>query len=265
MPPLAAPPPFAAPPSGPPLAPNWAFFLDIDGTLLDIEGHPDDVRIERPELDLVAGLHRATGGALALVSGRPLAGIDALFHPLKLPIAGQHGAERRDARGKRHRHRFQVEALRRAAAPVRKFVARNEGLVFEDKGASVALHYRLAPQLEAEARSVVEDALRSAGGAIEMQVGKMVLELKPAGVDKGSAIGEFMREAPFAGRVPVFLGDDVTDEFGFRTINGLGGHSVKIGEGETAAHWRLAGPAAAKAWLAEWMERFARPQATKIA
>src|SRR6185369_14794207 len=188
----------------PPFAANWAFFLDIDGTLLDIEGHPDDVRIERPEADLVAGLHRVTGGALALVSGRPLAGIDALFHPLKLPIAGQHGAERRDARGKRHRHRFPVEALHRAAAPVRKFVARSEGLIFEDKGASVALHYRLAPQLEAAARSAV--------GALEIQRGKMVYELKPAGVDKGNAIAEFMSEAPFAGRLPVFLGDDVTDE-----------------------------------------------------
>jgi trehalose 6-phosphate phosphatase len=212
----------------PPFAANWAFFLDIDGTLLDIEGHPDDVRIERPEADLVAGLQRATGGAVALVSGRPLAGIDMLFHPLKLPIAGQHGAERRDARGKRHRHRFPVEALHRAAAPVRKFVARNEGLIFEDKGASVALHYRLAPQLEAAARSVVEEAARSAGA-------------------------EFMSEAPFAGRLPVFLGDDVTDETGFVAVNRLGGHSVKIGEGESAARWRLADPAAAKSWLGAWM------------
>ena len=237
----------------PPFAANWAFFLDIDGTLLDIEGHPDDVRIERPEADLVAGLQRATGGAVALVSGRPLAGIDMLFHPLKLPLAGQHGAERRDARGKRHRHRFAVEALHRAAAPVRKFVARNEGLIFEDKGASVALHYRLAPQLEAAARAVVEEAARSAGGGLEIQRGKMVYELKPAGVDKGSAIAEFMSEAPFAGRLPVFLGDDVTDETGFLAVNRLGGHSVKIGEGATAARWRLADPAAAKAWLGAWL------------
>jgi len=249
----------------PPYIPNPAFLLDIDGTLLDIEGHPDDVRIGRAELELVSGLHRATGGALALVSGRPLAGIDVLFHPLKLPIAGQHGAERRDARGRRHRHRFPVETLHQAAAPVRKFVARNEGLVFEDKGASVALHYRLAPHLEAAARSIIEDAARSAGGALEVQVGKMVYELKPAGVDKGSAIGEFMREEPFAGRTPVFLGDDVTDEFGFQVVNRLGGHSVKIGQGETAARWRLAGPVAAKAWLGAWMGEFGRAKVTKIA
>jgi trehalose 6-phosphate phosphatase len=254
-----------APDAAPPFAPNPAFFLDIDGTLLDIEGHPDDVHIGRAELELVSGLHRSTGGALALVSGRPLAGIDGLFHPLRLPIAGQHGAERRDANGKRHRHRFPVEALHKAAAPVRKFVARNEGLVFEDKGASVALHYRLAPQLEAAARAGVEEAAKSANGSLEIQVGKMVFELKPAGVDKGSAIDEFMRDAPFAGRIPVFLGDDVTDEFGFRVVNRLGGHAVKIGAGATHARWRLADPAAAKAWLGAWLDQFGRAKASKIA
>jgi trehalose 6-phosphate phosphatase len=249
----------------PPYAANWAFFLDIDGTLLDIEGHPDHVRIGRAELDLVDGLHCATGGALALVSGRPLAGIDVLFHPLKLPIAGQHGAERRDGDGRRHRHQFPVEALHRAATPVRKFVARNEGLIYEDKGASVALHYRLAPQLEAAARKVVENAVKSAGGAVEMQVGKMVFELKPAGCDKGKAIEEFMSDPPFVGRTPVFLGDDVTDEFGFRVVNRLNGHSIKIGAGATDARWRLANPAATKAWLGAWMDRFGRKKVAKIA
>jgi trehalose 6-phosphate phosphatase len=249
----------------PPYAADWAFFLDIDGTLLDIEGHPDDVRIGRAELDLVGGLHRATDGALALVSGRPLMGIDLLFDPLKLPIAGQHGAERRDARGRRHRHRFAVEALHRAAAPVRRFVARNEGLIFEDKGASAALHYRLAPQLEAAARAVVEEAVRSSAGALELQLGKMVFELKPMGVDKGRAIEQFMQEAPFAGRVPVFLGDDVTDEFGFRVVNRLQGHSIKVGPGPTGARWRLDNPAAAKAWLGAWMDKFGRTKVSKTA
>jgi trehalose 6-phosphate phosphatase len=242
----------------PPYAANWAFFLDIDGTLLDIEGHPDEVRIGRAELDLVAGLHRATDGALALISGRPLAGIDLLFHPLKLPCAGQHGAERRDAAGKRHRHQFPVETLRRAAVPVRKFAARHEGLIYEDKGASVALHYRLAPQLEAAARVVVEDAATSAGGVLEVQVGKKVFELKPTGCDKGSAIEEFMAAAPFVGRTPVFLGDDVTDEYGFRVVNRLNGHSIKIGAGASDARWRLTHPAAAKAWLAAWLDKFGR-------
>jgi trehalose 6-phosphate phosphatase len=249
----------------PPYAANWAFFLDIDGTLLDIEGHPDHVRIGRAELDLVDGLHRATHGALALVSGRPLAGIDVLFYPLKLPIAGQHGAERRDGDGRRHRHQFAVEALHRAATPVRKFVARNEGLIFEDKGASVALHYRLAPQLAAAARAIVENAVKGAGGAVEMQVGKMVFELKPAGCDKGKAIEQFMADAAFSGRTPVFLGDDVTDEFGFRVVNRLKGHSIKVGSGATDARWRLANPAAAKAWLGAWIDQCGRANLAKTA
>jgi trehalose 6-phosphate phosphatase len=158
-----------------------------------------------------------------------------------------------------------VEALQRAAIPVRKFAARNEGLVFEDKGASVALHYRLAPQLAAAARSIVETAAKSANGAVEMQVGKMVFELKPAGCDKGGAIEEFMSEAPFAGRTPVFLGDDVTDEFGFRVVNRLNGHSIKVGEGATDARWRLANPAAAKSWLAAWIDKFGRAKLSRTA
>ena len=251
--------------AAPPFAPDPAFFLDIDGTLLEIEGHPDEVRIGRAELDLVGALHRATSGALALISGRPLAGLDVLFHPLRLPSAGQHGAERRDARGKRHRHQFPVDSLQRAAAPVRRFVAKHEGLVFEDKGASAALHYRLAPHLEAAARSVVEAAVKEAGGALELQVGKMVFEMKPAGVDKGKAIEAFMREAPFAGRVPVFLGDDVTDEYGFRVVNRINGHSIKVGPGPTDARYRVDNPAAAKAWLAAWMDKFGRSKVTKIA
>ena len=249
----------------PPFARNWAFFLDIDGTLLEIEGHPDDVRIGRAELDLVSALQRGTGGALALISGRPLAGIDVLFHPLKLPIAGQHGAERRDAKGKRHRHRFPAETLQRAAVPLREFAARNEGLLFEDKGASVALHYRLAPELAAAAEAVVRAAAESTRGAAEVQVGKMVFELKPAGCDKGKAIEQFMAEAPFKGRMPVFLGDDVTDEYGFRVINQLGGHSIKVGTGTTDARWRVDNPSAAKAWLAAWIDQWGQNNISRIA
>ena len=238
----------------PPFRADWAFFLDIDGTLLDIEQHPEAVHVAPRELELVSALHRAAGGAVALVSGRPLAGIDVLFQPLKLPIAGQHGAERRDSRGERHRHRFPVQVLRRAADPVREFAAANQGLIFEDKGASVALHYRLAPQLAAAAEAVVREAAQSAGDALQMQRGKMVFELKPAGCDKGAAIEQFMREAPFAGRTPVFLGDDVTDEYGFRVVDRLNGYSVKVGEGATGARWRLAGPEQARAWLGDWLK-----------
>ena len=234
---------------------NWAFFLDLDGTLLEIAETPEEVDPGQDEILLLGKLQRSTGGATALISGRSLARIDELFAPLVLAVAGQHGAERRDAQGKRHRHRFPVQALRPAAGGIRSFAERHRGLVFEDKGASVALHYRKAPELAAAANAAVREAAAPLGDAVEVQGGKMVVELKPAGCDKGGAIERFMQEPPFAGRIPVFLGDDVTDEYGFRVVNRLGGHSVKIAEGPSAARWRLESPAAARAWLRAWLEK----------
>ena len=238
----------------PPFGRHWAFFLDLDGTLLEIAETPDAVDPGEQEIILLGRLKNACGGAVALISGRSLARIDQLLSPLVLAAAGQHGAERRDAQGRRHRHRFPVASLKPAASGIRSFAARHRGLVFEDKGASVALHYRLAPQLEAAAQRVVREAAEPLGDAVEVQGGKMVVELKPAGCDKGSAIESFMQEPPFVGCVPVILGDDVTDEYGFRVVNRLGGHSVMVGEGPSAARWRLQDPAAARAWLGEWLE-----------
>ena len=238
----------------PPFARNWAFFLDLDGTLLEIAETPDAVGIGPEEKVLMERLVAGAGGAVAVISGRALARIDQIMAPLVLPAAGQHGAERRDAQGVRHRHRFPANVLRPVAVGIRSFAAQHQGLVFEDKGASVALHYRKAPQLARAAQAAMRDAAGPLGEAVEVQDGKMVVELKPAGCDKGKAIAEFMREAPFAGRVPVFLGDDVTDEFGFRVVNAMGGHTVKVGAGDTVARWRVDDPAAARAWLAAWLE-----------
>ena len=238
----------------PPFQPGWALFLDVDGTLLDIAERPDEVETHKVDCALIEGLQHAADRALALISGRSLAQLDALFAPLTLPAAGQHGFERRDVHGERHRRRFPVDKLRPAKEALRDFAGRHPGLVMEDKGASVALHYRLAPRLEQPALEAVREAAAPLGNAVQIQAGKMVWELKPAGADKGSAIEEFMREAPFAGRTPVFLGDDVTDEYGFRVVNRLGGHSIKVGPGETAARWRLANPDAARAWLRAWLE-----------
>jgi len=237
----------------PPYAARWAFFLDIDGTLLDIAETPGAVEPGVRELVLIEDLASAAGGALALVSGRTLPSIDRLFAPLKLPAAGQHGFERRGADGRRRRHRFPAERLRPVAAELRAFTAAHEGVLLEDKGASLALHYRQAPQLGATAREAMREAAEPLGDLVEIQAGKMVWELKPAGADKGMAIAEFMAEAPFAGRVPVFLGDDVTDEQGFRVVAAAGGHAVKVGEGESVAHWRVPDPAAARDWLRGWV------------
>jgi trehalose 6-phosphate phosphatase len=239
----------------PPFECNSALFLDFDGTLIDIAGTPESAKATPTEIALLAGLQRAANGALALISGRSIARMDELFAPLVLPAAGQHGAERRDAQGRRHRFRISAQALRPVAGGIRSFADRHRGLVFEDKGASFALHYRLAPELATAAYEAVREAAQPLGDAVEVQGGKMVVELKPAGCDKGRAIETFMQELPFAGRVPVFLGDDLTDEYGFRVVNRLGGHSVKVGEGESAARWRLENPAATRAWLAGWLEK----------
>src|SRR5204863_5210535 len=167
---------------------DLALFLDIDGTLLEIAPTPQSVHTGRADATLIAALYEKTGGALALVSGRSIATIDELFAPLKLPAAGQHGVERRDARGRVHQPRFSSDLLGRAADTIRAFAERHSGLVFENKGYSMALHYRLAPHLAGAAHAVVREAARALGEGVEVQRGKMVAELKPAGHDKGRAI-----------------------------------------------------------------------------
>jgi len=242
----------------PPFAAGWAFFLDVDGTLLDHADHPGAVRVG-PELRiLLEGLSAAAGGALALISGRSVEDIDRLFAPLRPATAGQHGTERRSAGGAIHRHAPPLERLARAAAGLVRLTAAHEGLVFENKGMTLALHYRQAPQLHALAEGEMRRLAAALAGEFELQAGKFVFELKPSGKDKGSAIAEFMAEAPFAGRVPVFLGDDLTDEYGFAVVNGAGGHSIKVGPGESGARWRLADAAAVRHWLAAYIEQCAR-------
>jgi trehalose 6-phosphate phosphatase len=237
---------------------DWAYFLDVDGTLLEHAETPDAVRVDADTRALLAALRGHAGGALALISGRAVADIDALFAPLRLPVAGQHGVERRDAAGAIHRHSFPQAPLRAAAAGLAAFARAHEGVLLEDKGHALALHYRLAPRHAQAARAAIEVAARELGESFEIQAGKMVLELKPGGRDKGTAIEEFMAEPPFRGRRPVFVGDDLTDEFGFGVVNRMGGVSVKVGEGRSAARWRLADAAAVRAWLGECAAHLAR-------
>jgi trehalose 6-phosphate phosphatase len=233
-----------------PKAPDtWAFFLDVDGTLLEHVERPDAVRADPAVMQLLAGLRAAAGGALALISGRSVADIDAIFAPLRLPASGLHGIERRDALGKLHSHLIPETPLRHAANRLAEF-ARRSGLHFEDKGLALALHYRQAPELEQDARGIAAAVAAELGEGFEMQRGKMVIEIKPSGHDKGVAIEEFLREAPYLGRTPVFVGDDLTDEYGFGVVNRRAGYSIKVGAGETAARWRVADAASVRHWLA---------------
>jgi trehalose 6-phosphate phosphatase len=246
------PPAPAAPGGAPPPSPasDWALFLDIDGTLLTHAETPDAVYVDDALRELLERLLRFCGGALALVSGRAVDDVDALFEPLVLPVAGQHGIERRDAAGQIRQLPFPEERLRQVAQRFAAFKARHPGIVFEDKGHSLALHYRLAPHLEREVRTLVEHAVANLGEDFMLQAGKLVCELKPGGHDKGSAVAAFMAEPPFAGRRPVFIGDDLTDEYGFATVQRMGGHAVKVGEGDSIADWHLPDVAAVRAWLA---------------
>jgi len=237
---------------------GWAFFLDVDGTLLDYADHPLAVRVGRDLRALLEGLSAAAGGAVALISGRSVEEIDRLFAPLRLAVAGQHGTERRSAAGAVRRDAPPLEHLARAAADLVRLTAAHAGLVFENKGMTLALHYRRAPPLQGLAEREMRRLAAALGEDFELQGGKFVFELKPSGRNKGSAIAEFMAEAPFAGRLPVFLGDDLTDEYGFDVVNRTGGHSIKVGPGETRARWRLADAAAVRRWLAAYVERCAR-------
>jgi trehalose 6-phosphate phosphatase len=237
------------PPPGP--RPDWAYFVDIDGTLLEFADPPRALRFDRELRDLIEALHRATGGAVAPISGRAIADIDALFDGLRLPAAGQHGIERRDAAGRVTHHAFPAERLEWARERLAAAAARHRGLWLEDKGLSLALHYRRAPRLGGFAHRLVRSLLPAVGTQYCILTGKRIVEIKPAGKDKGVAVLEFMQEAPFKGRAPVFVGDDVTDEYGFVTVNRLRGYSVKVGPERTAARWRLRDVAAVRAWLAQ--------------
>jgi trehalose 6-phosphate phosphatase len=236
----------------PPALPRGcALFLDFDGTLVHLEDHPSLVRADEALHALLGTLGVAMAGAVALVSGRTIAELDALLVPARLAIAGQHGAERRSVDGTMHYHAPLSPRFEEAALALRRLVAAHPQLLLEEKGASLALHYRarpsLGPLVEQEARRV----LRSLGEGFALQAGKFVVELKPSGKDKGTAITEFMAEAPFAGRLPVFVGDDLTDELGFEVVNRLGGHTVKVGSGITKARWRLRDADAVRGWLAD--------------
>ena len=238
---------------------DWAYFFDIDGTLVDLHDDPGGVRLDRELRALIAGLHAVAGGAVALISGRDIPDIDLLMEGVRLPAAGHHGNERRVAAGRISRHAVPTAQLDWAHGQLAAAAATRPGLVLQHKGLSLALHYRRAPRLAGYAHRLVRSLLPRLGKDYCIQGGKQIVELKPAGKDKGIAVLEFMAEEPFRGRTAVFLGDDLTDEYGFATVNRLKGHSIKVGTGRTAARFRLRDVAAVRAWL-EQAVKAAHPQ-----
>ena len=223
------------------LQPSCALFLDFDGTVVDIAPQPHEVHVPAPLLAVLRDVQDYLQGALAIISGRPIAQIDAFLQPLRLAVAGVHGAERRSQDGQVHLlHTHPLDHVEEAACTL---AALHPGLLVENKRGSLALHYRQMPELEEECVRAMQQAVDESRGLTLLR-GKMVVEAKPGGASKGRAIEDFLAEPPFAGRLPVFVGDDVTDEVGFSTVQQLGGVGIKVGEGPSAAWRRLAHPTA---------------------
>lgn len=235
--------------ASPPVSPDdAALFLDIDGTLIDIAPTPQTVTMPAGLPALLGRLSRRFAGSLALVSGRALDDIDGLFRPFRFPAAGIHGAERRDALGRLHYVGLTSEDLAPARAELRRFAARHPALLFEDKGRSLALHFRQAPELEPAVREVLEQA-RIRIPAAQLQPGHCVIELKGGTAGKRGAIEEFLQEPPFAGRVPVYLGDDLTDLEALTYVQSVGGLGIFVGPSPQSGLGWLPRPAAVLEWL----------------
>lgn len=236
----------------PPLDLRSALFLDVDGTLLEIASRPELVHVPCELPVLIARLSGQRQGALALISGRPLAELDRLFGSWCGAAAGVHGVDRRRADGTLDRihDRASEAALDRIRPKLAALAAGGSGLIIEDKGATLALHYRAVPGREPEIRASAEVLQREAGAALRLIKGKMVVEFQPRNANKGSAIAAFLAEPPFVGRRPVFVGDDATDEDGFAEVNNRGGFSIRVGSRcETAADYHLPSVEGVITWL----------------
>ncbi|HEX8166844.1 MAG TPA: trehalose-phosphatase [Beijerinckiaceae bacterium] len=231
---------------------DWALFLDFDGTLVEIADRPEAVVVEPGLTDTLATLRDGLGGALALVSGRPIASLDGFLTPYRFDAAGLHGVEHR-IRGELFPCRPEAHpTLRDAVEELPGRLPQHPGILIEDKGCSVGVHWRLAPEHDTEVLEIVEELATALGPNYRLQAGKAVAEILPARAAKGPAIAHFLTEEPFRGRRAIFCGDDLTDEHGFLTVNELGGVTVRVGPGPTGARRRVETPAALRSCLAAW-------------
>jgi trehalose 6-phosphate phosphatase len=225
-----------------------AILLDVDGTLLDLAPTPHDVRVPSTLRRSLERLHESTSGALALVSGRSLSDIDLIFKPLKLPAIGGHGAEIRLANGfDRSGTPALDDELKQRFADI---AALAPEIITEDKGYSLAIHYRLVPSK----RRAIEDAVAAILAelpldSIEVLPGKSVIEIKKVGFNKGTAIRELMAHPPFAGRRPVFVGDDTTDETAFAVMPEFNGLAISVGRMVPGVAKRFETPNDVRRWL----------------
>ena len=228
---------------------QFAFLLDVDGTLLDIAPTPREVFVSAELRQTLGRLFERAGGALALVSGRPVEELDLLFAPLLLPIAGGHGAEIRfTPTGKvdRGKARPLPVALKRQLATI---AADGHGIILEDKEFSLAIHYRLAPDKEDEIRKAILAICEGQQAQVEVLPGKAVFEIKSAGFDKGTAVRALMRHKPFKARRPIFIGDDTTDEAALAVMPELNGIGMSVGRRIPGVSMCFDTPGDVRAWL----------------
>ena len=237
----------------PSLPRNACLLLDFDGTLVDFASEPASIQVSADLVPLLANLHQRLDGALAMVTGRSLHDLDGYLAPLRLPVAALHGTVRRDGRGKTVADLAAITHFATASRGIRErfrhWVDQHPGLLLEDKGYALALHFRRAQppwRPDATLLATVQSLLTP---GLEVLRGDQVIEVRPRGSDKGTAVAAFLAEPPFNGRVPVYLGDDLADLPALAAVERLGGLGIAVGN-RVEASWRLPDPAAARAWLA---------------
>ncbi len=221
---------------------------------MPISERPSAVRPEPELVNQLQDIQRALDGALALLSGRPLAAVAELFAPMTIAAAGVHGLERWSGSGVILRARVDASGLDDARSALLELGEIEPKLVLEDKGEAFAIHYRAAPDCAKRLYAEILRIAASLGPGFHVQPGLYVFELKPRQPNKGSALLSFMTEAPFRGRLPVAIGDDLTDLHAFRAAESLGGMGVAVGD-RIRARWRLRDPSELRQWLARMLTR----------
>lgn len=226
-----------------------ALFLDVDGTLLEICDNPVDVVADHSLTALLMACSAELDGALSLVSGRAIEEIDRIFAPAVFPVAGAHGAELRFD-GEQTMTMASEPMPREAIRRLEAFVATNQGLLLERKRGGVSLHFRRAPELEEACRTLALALMDELGSDFRLIAGKMVFEIAPCTHNKGAAVRTFLEHAPFKRRIPLYVGDDVTDEDAFREVNRLEGTSIRVGDStHSEARYELSDVASVRHWL----------------
>jgi len=236
-----------------------ALFLDIDGTLIDLAATPQSVVVPDTLMIVLRTLELQLDGALALVTGRSLTDVDRLFSTHRFVVGAQHGGEMRGPARQPRQELIFVAALNRLRPRIETILPSWKGLLLEDKGRSIAIHYRQNPGVAYELKATLHRLIATEADALELLEGKFVFEIKPKNFDKGDVVRALMLVAPFRGRVPIFIGDDETDRAGMVASRAHSGCAIRVGDKrDLLADGFLPSPAATRAWLRELSIRFDR-------